>query len=128
MFSVTPGNRFDTGHYRPGEAPRVKVAMPGLVKLYCNVHHQMNAFVWVVTTPFAQVLDGKAGLAFEQVPAGTYRLHLWHPESGERTWVVKVGAGATEGIWDLEASLPVVEPHKNKFGRDYSPLADDREY
>ena len=128
VFSVTPGNRFDTGHYRPGEAPRVKVAMPGLVKLYCNVHHQMNAFVWVVTTPFAQVLDGKAGLAFEQVPAGTYRLHLWHPESGERTWVVKVGAGATEGIWDLEASLPVVEPHKNKFGRDYSPLADDREY
>ena len=74
------------------------------------------------------MLDGKAGVSFDQVPAGTYRLRLWHPESGERTWMVKVGAGTTEGAWDLEASQPVVEPHKNKFGRDYAPLADDREY
>ena len=128
VFSVTQGNRFDTGHYRPGDAPRVKVTSPGLVKLYCNVHHQMNAFLWVVATPFAQVLDGKTGLQFEQVPAGTYRLRLWHPESGEKTWPVKVGSGVTQGAWDLDASLPSLEPHKNKFGRDYAPLADDRDY
>jgi plastocyanin len=128
VFSVTQGNRFDTGHYRPGDSPRVKVTSPGLVKLYCNVHHQMNAFLWVVTTPFAQVLDGKAGLQFDQVPAGTYRLRLWHPEAGEKTWAVKVGTGVTQGAWDLEASLPTIEPHKNKFGRDYAPLADDRDY
>jgi plastocyanin len=128
VFSVTQGNRFDTGHYRPGDAPRVKVVSPGLVKLYCNVHHQMNAFLWVVTTPFAQVLDGRTGVQFDQVPAGTYRLRLWHPEAGEKTWVVKVGDGVTQGDWDLEASLPPLEPHKNKFGRDYAPLADDRNY
>lgn len=128
VFSVTPGNRFDTGQYRPGDAPRVRVANPGLVKLYCNVHHQMNAFLWVVTTPFAQLLDDRRGLLFEQVPAGTYRLRLWHPESGEKTWTVKVGSGVTQGAWDLDVSLPALEPHKNKFGRDYPPLADDRNY
>jgi len=128
VFSVTQGNRFDTGHYRPGEAPRVKVATPGLVKLYCNVHHQMNAFLWVVTTPFAQVLDGRTGLQFDGVPAGSYRLRLWHPESGEKTWLVKVGTGAAQGSWTLEATLPSLEPHKNKFGRDYPPPADDRNY
>jgi plastocyanin len=128
VFSVTQGNRFDTGHYRPGDSPRVKVTTPGLVKLYCNVHHQMNAFLWVVTTPFAQVLDGKKGLLFEEVPAGTYRLRLWHPECGEKAWIVKVGSGLTQGAWDLDASLPSIEPHKNKFGRDYAPLADDRDY
>jgi hypothetical protein len=128
VFSVTPGNRFDTGQYRPGDAPRVRVANPGLVKLYCNVHHQMNAFLWVVTTPFAQVLDGRAGVAFDQVPAGTYRLRLWHPESGEKTWIVRVGTGITQGTWALEVSLPAVEPHKNKFGRDYAPPRDDRKY
>jgi hypothetical protein len=128
VFSVTQGNRFDTGQYRPGDAPKVKVASPGLVKLYCNVHHRMNAFLWVVTTPFAQVLDGKAGLEFNQVPAGTYRLRLWHPESGEKTWPVKVGSGVTTGSWDLDATLPPIEPHKNKFGRDYAPLPDDRDY
>ncbi|HJW73621.1 MAG TPA: hypothetical protein VJ486_12400 [Geothrix sp.] len=128
VFSVTQGNRFDTGQYLPGDAPKVKVASPGLVKLYCNVHHQMNAFLWVVTTPFAKILDGKTGLQFDQVPPGTYRLRLWHPESGEKTWIVKIGTGVTQGAWDLDISLPVVEPHKNKFGRDYAPLPDDQNY
>lgn len=128
VFSVTQGNRFDTGQYRPGDAPKVRVANPGLVKLYCNVHHQMNAFLWVVTTPFAQVLDGKKGIQFDQVPPGTYRLRLWHPESGEKTWIVKVGSGITQGAWDLDVSLPALEPHKNKFGRDYAPPQDDRNY
>jgi len=128
VFSVTQGNRFDTGQYQPGEAPRVKVASPGLVKLYCNVHHQMNAFLWVVTTPFAQILDGRTGVSFGQVPAGTYRLRLWHPESGEKAWLVKIGSGVTLGAWDLDISLPALEPHKNKFGRDYAPPVDDRNY
>ena len=128
VFSVTDGNRFDTGHYRPGDAPKVRVTNPGLVKLYCNVHHQMNAFLWVVTTPFAQVLDGKSGLQFSQVPPGSYRLRLWHPESGEKTWTVTVGEGVTLGSWDLDALLPPLEAHKNKFGRDYAPPADDRNY
>ncbi|GLH73511.1 hypothetical protein GETHLI_20130 [Geothrix limicola] len=128
VFSVTQGNRFDTGHYKPGDAPKVRVVNPGLVKLYCNVHHQMNAFLWVVTTPFAQLLDGRTGLAFDQVPPGTYRLRLWHPESGEKTWTVKIGSGLTQGAWDLDASRPPLEPHKNKFGRDYAPPADDRNY
>jgi hypothetical protein len=128
VFSVTQGNRFDTGQYQPGDAPKVTVARPGLVKLYCNVHHQMNAFLWVVTTPFAQVLDGRAGVAFDQVPPGTYRLRLWHPESGEKAWTVRIGAEVTHGSWDLDLSLPALEPHKNKFGQDYPPLADDRAY
>ena len=128
VFSVTEGNRFDTGQYQPGDAPKVKVVRPGLVKLYCNVHHQMNAFLWVVTTPFAQVLDGRTGVAFDQVPTGTYRLRLWHPESGEKTWTVKIDDGVARGAWDLNLSLPALEPHKNKFGRDYAPPADDRAY
>jgi len=128
VFSVTQGNRFDTGQYRPGDAPRVKVTNPGLVKLYCNIHHQMNAFLWVVTTPFAQLLDGRTGVAFDRVPPGTYRLLLWHPETGEKTWVLRVGTGVTEGDWELEVSLPPLEPHKNKFGKDYPPLADERDY
>lgn len=128
VFSVTPGNRFDTGQYRPGDAPRVKVANPGLVKLYCNIHHQMNAFVWVVTTPFVQLLDGKTGVAFDRVPPGTYRLVLWHPETGEKAWTLRVGTGVTEGAWELEVSLPALEPHKNKFGKDYPPPADERDY
>lgn len=128
VFSVTPGNVFDTGHYEPGDAPRVRVRQPGLVKLYCNVHHQMNAFLWVVDTPWAKVLEGTGALGFSNLTAGRYRLRLWHPEAGERSWTLTVGEGTTLGEWTLEANRPAFEPHKNKFGKDYPPNPDERSY
>lgn len=129
VFSVTPGNRFDTGSYLPGGAPRVRLANPGLVRIYCNVHHQMNAFVWVVATPFAQLLGGKTGVGFEGVPDGAYRLRLWHPETGEKDFPVQIAGDApTRGAWTLTVSEPAVTPHKNKFGRDYPPPEDDLDY
>jgi plastocyanin len=128
VFSVTPGSAFDTGHYEPGESPKWTAKGPGLVKLYCNVHHKMNAFLWVVETPWAEVLDGQSGLAFRDLPSGRYLLRLWHPETGEKSFEVKVGDGATVGDWTLSASLPAFEPHKNKFGKDYPPTKDEGSY
>jgi plastocyanin len=127
-FSITPSNRFDTGLYAAGESPRITARAPGLVKIYCNVHHQMNAFLWVVETPFAQLLEGRPGLSFDNVPPGTWRLRLWHPETGDRTWTVVIGPGRTRGDWTLEVSQPSVEPHRNKFGKDYPPPSDDGTY
>lgn len=128
VFSPCCANPFDTGHYLPGEAPRVTVQKPGLVKLYCNVHPGMNAFLWVVETPFVQALDGRGGLDFQGVPPGAYRLRIWHPETGEKTWTVSLGDGVTRGAWSLRATLPAVEPHKDKFGRDYPPAKDEGAY
>ena len=128
VFSLSPGNRFDTGHYEPGDSPDWTPKKPGLVKLYCNVHHKMNAFLWVVETPWAEVLDGKTGLHFSEVPAGAYRLRLWHPEVGEKAFNITIGEGTTRGDWTLQANLPAFEPHKNKFGKDYPPAKDEGSY
>ncbi len=128
VFSVTPGDAFDTGHYEPGDAPRWTAEKPGLVKLYCNVHRKMNAFLWVVDTPWADVLDGQEGLSFKEVPPGHYRLRLWHPEVGEKDFEVSIGEGVTTGSWTLQANLPDFEPHKNKFGKDYPPAKDEGNY
>jgi plastocyanin len=128
VFSVTPGFKFDTGQYDPGDSPKWVPNQPGLVKLYCNVHHKMNAFLWVVDTPWAQVLDGKSGVEFMNLPSGNYRLRLWHPETGEKSWNVQIGEGSTRGDWTLSTNLPPFEPHKNKFGKDYPPAKDEGSY
>jgi len=128
VFSVTPGNMFDTGHYESGDAPRVRVRQAGLVKLYCNVHHQMNAFLWVVDTPWAKVLDAEGHINFANIPAGRYRLRLWHPEAGEQSWPLQITEGVIRGEWTLEANRPALEVHKNKFGKDYPPAKDERSY
>ncbi|HJW74017.1 MAG TPA: hypothetical protein VJ486_14420 [Geothrix sp.] len=128
VFSPCCANAFDTGHYEPGDIPRVAVLKPGLVKLYCNVHHSMFAFLWVVETPWVQSLDGRQGVEFHDVPPGRYRLRLWHPETGEKDWIIAIGEGTTTGSWVLSAIQPALEPHKNKFGKDYPPLKEDRVY
>ena len=128
VFSLSPGNRFDTGHYEPGDSPDWTFKKAGLVKLYCNVHHKMNAFLWVVETPWFQLLDGREGLDFKDVPPGTYRLRLWHPETGDQIWTVKIGEGTTVGEWQLGATQPPFEPHTNKFGKPYPPLKDEGSY
>ncbi len=129
VFSVCCTVPFDTGQYEPGDTPApIRLAKPGLLKLYCNVHHKMNAFLWVLETPYAQVLDGKMGLAFDEIPEGTYRLKLWHPETGEKTFPVTIGQANVHGEWTLSANLPPFEPHKNKFGKDYPPMKDEGSY
>jgi hypothetical protein len=125
VFSPCCANPFDTGHYEPGDMPRVTIQKAGLVKLYCNVHHRMNAFLWVVETPWVQALDRRSGVDFREVPPGQYRLRLWHPETGDKVWTVTIGEGITRGDWTLQATLPVLEPHKNKFGQDYPPVKDE---
>ncbi len=128
VFSVTPGNTFDTGHYQPGDRPKVRVRQPGLVKLYCNVHQTMNAFLWVVETPWATLAEADGSFAFQNVPPGSYRLRLRHPESVEQSWPLTLGPGLTTGSWSLDVSRPAFEPHKNKFGKDYPPEKDNRNY
>lgn len=128
VFSPCCANPFDTGHYEPGEMPRTTVSKPGLMKLYCNVHHSMYAFLWVVDTPWVQALDTRSGVDFREVPPGSYRLRLWHPEAGEKVWTVTLGEGTTIGEWTLSASQPALEPHKNKFGKDYPPAKDESSY
>ena len=128
VFSVTPGDAFDTGHYEPGDAPRWTAQNSGLVKLYCNVHRKMNAFLWVVQTPYVEVLDNREGIDFPYLPPGHYKLRLWHPEVGEKDFEVSVGDSITKGDWTLQANLPDFEPHKNKFGKDYPPAKDEGNY
>lgn len=128
VFSPCCAQPFDTGHYEPGGTPRITVAKAGLVKLYCNVHHSMYAFLWVVETPFVQSLDRASGVDFRDVPAGSYRLRLWHPEVGEKNWTVSIGEGITRGEWTLQAIQPALEPHKNKFGQPYPPAKEESSY
>jgi plastocyanin len=79
VFSVTPGNSFDLGLHKSGEAPTVTFDQPGIVSVYCNIHPQMVGYLLVLTNPdFARPsADGK--FAIKSVPAGHYHAVAWFP-------------------------------------------------
>jgi hypothetical protein len=90
VFSYSKAKRFDVGKYGQGKSARVTFDKPGLVKVFCDIHSNMTAFILVSRTPWVVQPDDKGHFALDGVPDGTYELGLWHPERGTRTVTVTV--------------------------------------
>ncbi len=80
VFSVSPPARFDLGKYPKGQSRRVRMVKPGLVKVFCDIHADMAAFILVLPNrAFARPAeDGSYRLP--DLPPGRYTLSWWHPD------------------------------------------------
>jgi len=65
----------------------------GLLSLECDAHDFMQAWVWVLENPYAVVTDSDGSFELSDVPAGSYKLTVWHEALGEKTVDVTVEAG-----------------------------------
>jgi plastocyanin len=63
-----------------------------MVKVKCEVHNWMNAWIGVLDHPFFAVSDDKGSFTIKNLPAGDYELEAWHEKYGTQTMKVKVGA------------------------------------
>jgi plastocyanin len=73
-----------------GQSFKEAFTTPGVVRVKCDVHAWMNAWVFVADSPFAAVTDKEGRFAFPGVAPGTYRLHAWHELLGEKVQSVVV--------------------------------------
>ncbi len=79
VYSFSPAKTFDLRLYAGKAAEPVTFDQAGLVVLGCNIHDSMIAYVAVVDTPyFGRTSDN--GTLQIPLPAGSYRLRLWHPD------------------------------------------------
>jgi plastocyanin len=125
VFSRTPGNTFDLGLYRKGASKEVRFERPGLVRLFCNIHAQMAAYVMVLDGVAFAVTDETGRYRMGGLPDGRLDVRVWQEKSGEASGVADV-AGVT-GTFDLrlDASRYTEAPHKNKYGEEYPPATND---
>ncbi len=83
----------------------VKFRAPEKVKVKCDIHGWMNAWIVVIDHPYNAVSDEVGKFVLENVPAGTYELEIWHETLGTSTQSVTVAPGkATELRIDLGKS------------------------
>lgn len=67
-----------------------------MVKIKCEVHNWMAAYVGVLDHPFFAVTDEKGNYSIKDLPPGEYELEAWHEKFGTQTMKVTVGASDTK--------------------------------
>jgi len=93
VYSLSKAKRFEFARYAPGKKESIVFDQPGVVALGCNIHDWMVAYLVIVATPWFAKSDA-AGHAAAQVPAGRYRVEVWHPRlSAPQTREITVPAG-----------------------------------
>lgn len=81
VFSFTGMNQFNLGIYAKGEYRSVTFEKTGIVDMFCSIHRQMHARIFVVPTKyFASALPGQS-FSISDVPAGKYVMKAWHERS-----------------------------------------------
>jgi hypothetical protein len=106
LFSYSESNPFDLGVLRRGEARSVRLAHPGMVRIYCSLHPAERALVFVAPSSYFATFRPPAAYEIEGVPPGRYRLHAWG-ESGSpasRAVTVRSGEAVAAEIADRAAA------------------------
>ena len=78
VFSLSKAKRFDLGRYAAGESKRITFEKPGIVRVFCEIHSHMNAYILVFNHPYFAVSDDEGRYHIDNVPAGTYNVIAWH--------------------------------------------------
>lgn len=78
VYSLSKAKKFELPLYSPGQKESLVFESSGLVTLGCNIHDWMIAYLLVVPTPWFAKTDTQ-GLTTLTVPAGRYRVEVWHP-------------------------------------------------
>jgi hypothetical protein len=101
--------------YRNGELREVKFGRPGLVRVGCNIHANMSAYVIVVEDPhYAVIEDGE--FSFRSLAPGTYRLRAWSERGGEpQVARIRISRGTNEVTIEMASPRPP-PPRLDKFG------------
>ena len=115
VFSVSKPAAFDLGMYKNGELREWKFDKPGIVRLGCNIHASMAAYIVVVDAPHYVVVDDKGSFAFKHLKPGAYTMRAWSEGSGEpKVSTITVKAGENEQTIELDGGAP--DPSLDKFG------------
>ncbi len=122
VFSLSATKKFDVGLYKDGDTRELKFEKPGIVRLGCNIHANMAAYILVIDAPHYVVVDGANQFHFRSLAPGKYRVRAWSEHSaapmeseivikpGVNTATLDVKGGAEDG------------PSEDKFGMTRQPV------
>jgi plastocyanin len=73
---------------------KTKIRKTGMVRAKCDIHSWMGGYWVVADTPYTVLSDADGNFSITDIPAGKYKLKIWHEKLGETSQEVEVSAGA----------------------------------
>jgi plastocyanin len=102
VFSLSKIARFDLGRYAAGRSRSVRFDKPGIVRVFCDIHSHMNAFILVFSHPFFALTTTDGRYDIGNVPPGTYNVIAWNEGTASEPKAVTVPDG---GVAELDFTL-----------------------
>jgi plastocyanin len=102
VFSLSKTKTFDLGRYAAGRSKSVRFDEPGIVRVFCDIHSHMSAYILVFAHPYFAVTDEEGRYRIDNVPPGTYTVKAWNEAMDTESKLVSV---ADSGEVDLNFVL-----------------------
>jgi plastocyanin len=108
FFTSEQQPQFNVGLF-PGRVSRKPLITTGVAKIQCEVHPWMTAYIVVTDHPYHAVTDSYGEYLINDIPAGNYRLKVWHESLATEEKPVEAKAGATIKMDFVLKSKPEVK-------------------
>ena len=95
VFSLSKARQFDLGRYGSGHSKSVRFDRPGIVRVFCDIHSHMNAYILVFAHRYFALTDEEGRYRLERVPPGTYTLVAWYEGEARESRQVTVTPDGT---------------------------------
>ena len=104
VFSLSKAKSFDLGRYATGRSKLVRFERPGIVRVFCEIHSHMNAFILVFAHRFFATTNAQGEYRIEGLPPGTYSVAVWHPVLAAKPQLVRVTEAGADAELDFDLS------------------------
>jgi plastocyanin len=95
VFSLSKAARFDLGRYPMGRSKAVRFERPGIVRVFCEIHSHMSAFILVLSHHYFASTGADGRYRIESVPPGDYDVVVWTDGEERSRKRVRVTPGRT---------------------------------
>lgn len=89
---------FDLDRYPRGMSKTRTFGKLGVVQVFCNIHPEMRAVIFVTPNRFFARADAEGNFQITGVPPGRYELVAWNERCGEQRQPIDISTGAAADV------------------------------
>jgi plastocyanin len=106
VFSLSKTQEFNLGRYAAGHSKAVRFENPGIVRVFCEIHSHMSAFILVFAHRYFAVTDDDGRYRIDGIPPGTYTVAVWNEtqrgDPPKRTVTIEAAGGDVDADFSIK--------------------------